>query len=229
MSLLYDRAGALVRKIYDARLSGPPVLDARVDFPDADRFASAWETIRDEALEIARTLPKVPRFHEVMASQADISANDERDWRIFIIKAYGTTIRHNAKRCPQLTDLVNTSRDVVSASLSFLAPRKYVPPHRGPFRGVLRYHLGLVVPRNPEGQAAAILTVDGVPHAIGDGETLLWDDTYMHEVTNHSDSVRIALLLDVRRRGMPLDLELLTRCVIGLVGTSVRLSSQASM
>jgi aspartate beta-hydroxylase len=68
-----------------------------------------------------------------------------------------------------------------------------------------------------------VLTIDGRDHRIGDGESLLWDDTYRHEVLNDSAEMRAALLLDVRRRGMPLDMELLSRVVIGLVRASVLL------
>ena len=32
---------------------------------------------------------------------------------------------------------------------SILAPGKHIPPHDGPYKGVLRYHLGLVVPDAP--------------------------------------------------------------------------------
>ncbi|MGH9200060.1 MAG: aspartyl/asparaginyl beta-hydroxylase domain-containing protein [Vicinamibacterales bacterium] len=49
------------------------------------------------------------------------------------------------------------------------------------------------------------------------GECLLWDDTYPHEVLNESDEVRIALLLDVWRRGMPFDMELLSRLLVRVV------------
>ena len=44
------------------------------------------------------------------------------------------------------------------------------------------------------------MNIDGVPYRLGDGESLLWDDTYPHEVWNRSDRVRIALLLDVWRK-----------------------------
>ena len=39
-----------------------------------------------------------------------------------------------------------------------------------------------------------------VRHRLADGESLLWDDTFPHEVWNRSEEVRIALLLD---RGAP--------------------------
>jgi len=52
----------------------------------------------------------------------------------------------------------------------------------------------------------------------------LWDDTFPHEVRNRGDQVRIALLLDIRRRGMPLDMTLLSSVLISAVGLSVRLN-----
>ena len=66
-----------------------------------------------------------------MIQQESISANDARDWRMFIMKAYGQPIARNLARCPTLAALIASSPDVLSASLSFLAPGKQVPPHRG--------------------------------------------------------------------------------------------------
>jgi hypothetical protein len=54
----------------------------------ADRFTDRWADIRREALVVADMLDDVPRFHDIMPAQADISANDGRDWRVFIMKAY---------------------------------------------------------------------------------------------------------------------------------------------
>ncbi len=223
MSLIYELSAGMVRRIYDRRLSGPAVLDAASHFPDAERFAGAWRKLREEALAVAEDLSRVPRFHELMASQADISANDGRDWRMLILKAYGVPVPGNLTRCPTLAGLLSGSPDVLSATLSFLAPGKHIPRHRGPFRGVVRFYLGLSVPAGPDGRPATVLRLDDVDHAIGDGEWLLWDDTFPHEVWNRSDRVRIALLLDVRRGGMPPDLALLSRLLIGAAGAGVRL------
>src|SRR5262249_32150626 len=92
---LYDRAGNIVRKIYDKRIAGPPVLDESAYFPNAALFAESWQEIRAEALAVARRLETVPRFHEILPEQAPISAQDERDWRVFILKAYGLEVAEN--------------------------------------------------------------------------------------------------------------------------------------
>jgi aspartate beta-hydroxylase len=222
-NILYDQAAELLRRIYSWRLSGPPVLDPVAHFPASERFSAAWQPLRDEALCVADNLSAIPRFHEIMPQQVAISANDERDWRMFIVKAYGVTVPKNAAQCPVLAALVSSAPEVLSATLSFLAPGKRIPEHRGPFRGVIRYYLGLSVPLAPDGLPGTVLTVDGTEYRIGNGQWLLWDDTFAHEVRNDTENVRIALLLDVRRRGMPLDMEMLSRLLIAAAAAAVRL------
>ncbi|HEY2623199.1 MAG TPA: aspartyl/asparaginyl beta-hydroxylase domain-containing protein, partial [Dyella sp.] len=131
-------------------------------------------------------------------------------------------VKDNMASCPILADLVSSSPDVLSATLSFLAPRKHIPRHNGPFRGILRYQLNLEVPTDAQGRPTAVLWLAGQEHRLGNGEHLLWDDTFPHEVWNHSDQTRIALLLDVRRPDMPLDLRLLSRAVTAGVGMVAR-------
>ena len=87
MKLLYESIGDIVRRIYDVRIEGPPVLDVATNFPSAERFSCAWQSIRDEARAVAQQMHRVPRFHEIMREQTSISANDMRDWRMFILKA----------------------------------------------------------------------------------------------------------------------------------------------
>ena len=84
---LYDRTAVAVRAIYDRRIATPAILDAAHYFPNARRFGERWTDIRREALAVAGRLDRIPRFHDLMPAQAEISANDGRDWRRFIMKA----------------------------------------------------------------------------------------------------------------------------------------------
>ena len=220
---LYDHAVDAVRAVYDRRISTPATLDTDHYFPEAERFCARWSAIRDEALAVAATLSQVPRFHDLMPEQADISAQDGRDWRMFIMKAYGVAIDANLRRCPTLAGLLAETPEAVSGVFSFLAPGKHVPRHRGPFRGILRFHLMLSMPNDAAGAPACELIIDGVPWRLADGECLLWDDTFPHEVWNRSDRVRIALLLDVWRKDMPADMLLLSQSIMLLAKTAIRL------
>jgi aspartate beta-hydroxylase len=227
MESWYSAAGDGLRWLYDRRIHTPAILDPAIYFPGAGDFADAWRDLRDEAMAVARRLEKIPRFHEVMRQQAAISANDGRDWRTFVVKAYGTPVPRNIARCPVLARLLDEHPDVLSATFSYLAPGKHIPLHRGPFRGILRLHLGLSMPQGEDGEPGAILWIDGKPHLIADGETLLWDDTYPHEVLNATGKVRTALLLDVRRRGMPAEMALLSSLVVAAMGSVARLHPMA--
>ncbi len=139
MAAFYDLSADVIRGIYDRRIVAPAVLDIDEFFPDGRRFVAAWRQIRDEARGVAEQLNSVPRFHEIMHEQTEISANDGRDWRMLILKAYGIENPANMAKCPLLASIVASAPDVLSASISFLSPGKHVPAHRGPFRGVLRF------------------------------------------------------------------------------------------
>jgi aspartate beta-hydroxylase len=227
MGSFYDRTAAAVRRIYGWRIDSPPVLDMAEHFPAGARFAAGWREMRAEALRAADRLWEVPRFHEIMREQADISANDGRDWRMLILRAYGVEFPENRGRCPTLAALAASAPGVLSASVSFLAPGKHIPPHRGPFRGVLRYYLVLAMPRRADGRPAAVLRIAGRDYRLEEGESLLWDDTFEHEVWNESDHVRAVVLLDVWRPGMPMDMVLLSRALIGLAQAGIRLRGAA--
>ena len=218
----YDRAADVVRAYYDRRIDTPATLDTDRYFPEASRFTGAYPAIRREALAVLDTLHRVPRFHDLMPQQADISAGDGRDWRMFILKAYGVAVEENLQRCPTLAALLAETPDVVSCVVSFLAPRKHIPAHRGPFRGILRFHLMLSMPVADDGLPACELNIDGVPYRLADGDTLLWDDTYPHEVWNRSDEVRIALLLDIWRKDMPADAALVSRALMAATRAWIR-------
>lgn len=220
MTTFYDRASDVVRRIYERRIDTPPVLDAARDFPNSRRFVASWQAIRDEAK--AARLESMPRFHDIMPEQADISANDGKDWRMLILKAYGVEVPENIAKMPTLARLLAESPEVKSATVSFLAPRKHIPRHRGPFRGIMRFHLGLQIPKEPGGRPATVMMIDDDEYRIADGECLLWDDTFPHEVMNNADEPRIALLLDVWRPNMPTDMEILSRLIVGAVQIGMR-------
>lgn len=220
--LLYDHAVGALRAIYDRRIDTPATLEPSHYFPHAGHFEAACPDIRREALAIAGRLEQVPRFHELMPQQEDISAGDGRDWRMFIMKAYGVSVPQNLQRAPTVAKLLAEAPDVVSAVFSFLAPGKHIPRHRGPFRAILRFHLMLTMPTDAQGAPACELIIDDVPYRLAQGESLLWDDTYPHEAWNHSADVRIALLLDVWRRDMPYDVALISRALMAAAKAAIR-------
>src|SRR5262249_958394 len=82
------------------------------------------------------------------------------------------------------------------------------PAHDGPYRGYLRYHLGLMV---PEKDPPSIRIKDQV-YCWKEGESVLFDDSWNHEVYNKCDRDRVILIVDIRRP-MPQPFDIVNRLV----------------
>jgi aspartate beta-hydroxylase len=219
---LSDRTVAVVQHLYARGLATTAILDPSSFFPGAHAFQSRWPELRQEALQVAEHLLSVPRFHDLLPNQAAISANDDRDWRMFVLKAYGIPVSRHLRQCPVLAKLLAHDDAVLSAAFSFLAPGKHIPEHCGPFRGIVRFHLSLSAAPDDTGQPGTVLRIDGRDHRLADGEMLLWDDTFRHEVWNRTSQLRIALLLDVRREHMPTALRLLSAILVAGIASGFR-------
>jgi aspartate beta-hydroxylase len=195
--LILKRLTKRLRQVY-SDLDTPPILDMARYFPAHAALAALYPTLRAEALTVYAANPDIPRFHDITATQTRLSGGDGKNWRMFMVKAYRHVIAANAAQTPVLAGFLRDHPEVTTATLSCLDPGKHIPPHRGPFRGVLRYHLCLYAP-DCGTQAAPWLAVDGTRVPYAEGQALLWDDTFTHEVLNPGPSPRIALLLDIRR------------------------------
>lgn len=224
MTGLMTRAAHGIRNLYDRSISTTAVMDANAYFPAAEAFESEWQSIRKEALSLTKGLESVPRFHEVLRPQEYLSTAGGRDWRVFIPRAYGYDVQNNMALCPVLAKLLKEHPEVVTANISIIDPHKHIPEHRGPFRGITRYTLGLYVPKLENGAPGVVVTIDGKDYRIGSGDSLLWDDTFDHSVVNETDELRIALLLDVYRPNMPIHLRWITNIIISVIGLEFRIN-----
>ncbi len=79
---------------------------------------------------------------------------------------------------------------------SILEPGKHLPPHRGPYNGVLRLHLGLIV---PEPREQLSIRVENDVYRWHEGEPVIFDDAYEYEAWNLTPHTRMVLLVDFRK------------------------------
>ena len=226
MNQLYAISSGMVRGLYDRYLDTPPVLDKQRYFPEHALFETHWREIRSECLTLMREIEAIPQFHDLMQEQADLSQYGGKYWRMFVLRAYGVDNAVNQARCPATASLLRDRPHILSATLSFLEGHKHIPPHRGPFRGILRFHLGVVIPKMTDGSSSSRLLIDGKPYPLEEGSTLLWDDTFEHAAWNVADSIRAALLLDVARPGMPWPLAAFNWLVLKAIGLLIRVRGQ---
>lgn len=152
-----------------------------------------YELIKAEALNIYDTYD-LPAFNEVN-NIFDRIASDK--WKVFILKWYDDPLETNCyQRCPNTCKLLEQMPEVRCAMFSILMPGMHIPPHKGPFTGALRYHLGLSIPKDRKN---CYITVNKQNYYWKEGEGVLFDDTYEHEVKNDTNEIRIVLFADIVR------------------------------
>jgi aspartyl/asparaginyl beta-hydroxylase (cupin superfamily) len=107
-----------------------------------------WKSIRAELDEVLDYRDDLPNFQDISVDQASIT--DDDGWKTYFFFGYGFRSDANCARCPQTAALLDEVPGLTTAFFSILSPHKHIGAHRGPWRGVLRYHLALRVPDPPE-------------------------------------------------------------------------------
>jgi beta-hydroxylase len=173
-----------------AKLGNPRVYDNAM-FPWAAEIEGEWQTIRGELNHILLRTEDLPSVQDI--STDAVSITQDRGWKMFLLVAYGVKSEPNIRLCPETWRIVQKIPGLKTAMFSIFEPGKRLPPHRGPYNGVLRLHLGLIVPE-PRDQSA-IRVGPQVCH-WQEGRALIFDDAYEHESWNGTKSARVVLFVD---------------------------------
>lgn len=187
-----------------------PIFEA-TEFDWIKPLEADWDRIRAELDEVLKKPAELPNFQDISRDQVNITRDDR--WKTFFLYGYGYRMDRHCDLCPETTRLVEAIPGMFTAFFSVLAPGKHIPLHRGPYKGVLRCHLALMVPEPGE---ECWIEVGGERAHWQEGHCLVFDDTYKHQVQNNTDGMRVVLFLDVLR---PLRFpgSLLNRIILGLI------------
>jgi beta-hydroxylase len=168
-----------------------PILDRR-GFPQLDLLQQNWQVIRDEAMHLFDE-----GFIKAAEKHSDASFNSffKQGWKRFYLKWYGEPLASAESLCPNTVKLLASIPTVKAAMFALLPPGSKLNPHRDPFAGSLRYHLGLITPNSDDCR----IFVDGQMHAWRDGKDVVFDETYVHWAENRTDQTRVILFADVER------------------------------
>ncbi|MBI1398026.1 MAG: aspartyl/asparaginyl beta-hydroxylase domain-containing protein [Betaproteobacteria bacterium] len=204
----------VVNRYLDRHTGGaarPVSFDVDATCPALSELQRRYVDVRTELLGVLDRRDQIPKYHEIDSNQAYISSSVDTQsaWRTFVLYSIGTPNALNAARCPTTAAMLARVPHLVNAFFSILEPGKSIPAHCGPYRGVLRYHLALIVPTR---NRPSIRVRDHV-HTWTEGEGFLFDDSWEHEVYNKADELRAVLAVDVLRP-LPLLPHLVNRMVI---------------
>ncbi len=189
---------AAVRKLeavmgHGSLVGDKPVFDNR-DFPWAAELEANAAVIRQELEGVLGLSEALPTMQAISKTQRKLIKTD--GWKTYFFTAFGERATRNCERCPQTAALIDKIPDLEEAFFSILAPGSHIRAHRGVYKGLIRAHLGLVVPQPSSDCRMAV--GDEMIH-WKEGECVVFDDTYQHEVWNDTDGVRVVLLIDVHR------------------------------
>jgi len=177
-------------------------------FPWVASIEAGSTAIRTEMDTLLVHRDKIPNFQDISEDQNVLTEGDR--WKTYFLYAYGHQAERNCAQCPKTARLLASIPGLKTAMFSILAPKKHVPEHRGPYKGVLRYHLGLII---PEPNTSCRIRVADEVRSWQEGKSLIFDDSHLHEVWNDSDSWRVVLFVDFLRP-LPFPLSLLNRVMV---------------
>ena len=176
--------------LHYSKVGNPWVYD-NAQFPWVGKLECEWRSIRQELEKVLVRKDDLPGFREIAADVGTIS--DDHGWKTFLLAGYGISSRRNIAACPETWRILRSVPGLKTAMFSIFEPGQHLPPHRGPYNGVLRLHLGLMV---PEPQHAAAIRIGGQVCHWQEGHVLIFDDAYEHEAWNRTNGVRVVLFVD---------------------------------
>ena len=183
-------------------------------FPWIAEVEANWTTIRAELEQVLEDHDALPNFQDISKDQIEITDDDH--WKTFFLYGYGFEAKLGTELCPRTAALMRGIPGMTTAMFSILSPRKHILDHRGPYKGVLRYHLGLIVPHDAED--CKIRVGEDFRH-WQEGASMVFDDTFNHEVWNETDEKRVVLFVDVLRP-LPFPESLINRAIVKAISYS---------
>jgi beta-hydroxylase len=161
-------------------------------FKELEPLQQNWQIIRAEA-ENLLALKKIKAAEQ--NNDAGFNSFFKNGWKRFYLKWYDASHPSAEQLCPQTYALLKAIPSVKAAMFAELPPGGKLNPHRDPYAGSLRYHLGLATPNDDR----CFIDVDGERHSWRDGQGVMFDETFIHWAINGSESDRIILFCDVER------------------------------
>ncbi len=170
-----------------------PVFDNK-DFGWTTLLEENWLTIRKELEGILANHQQFPSLQDIQKEQ--IVLNQDNNWKTYFLFGFGLKAVKNCEACPVTASLLEKIPDMKTAFFSILYPGKHIPAHKGVFKGLIRSHLGLIIPGK---KGDCLMRIDNQKILWEEGKAVVFDDTYEHEVWNNSNQVRVVLLIDIIR------------------------------
>ncbi|CAG9769531.1 unnamed protein product [Ceutorhynchus assimilis] len=180
------------RSLYNVdRLTAKPWWESK-DLPSYQKLFAAlkenWQQIRHEGLA---ALNEKGYFRDEAENLKDTGT-----WKQLELFARGQKFSKNCARSPVTCGIIQNFVDASGcrrgqSKFSVMHPGTHVWPHCGPTNCRLRVHLGLKVPSN------TFIRVAEETRSWTEGDIIIFDDSFEHEVWHNGTEFRLVLIVDV--------------------------------
>ena len=186
------------RFFYFPDLPSKPYLNPE-DHPWAASLRASFPGIREEATELLHQDGFFEDFVRIRKGDRieNYLGGAKPKWSAFFFYRHGVRNDANHLRCPvtshslESIELCRIAHHAPEICFSILTPGTHILPHYGVTNVRSVMHLPLLVPKD-----CALNLVDVGEHAWREGELVMFDDTFLHESWNRSDTMRVILLMD---------------------------------
>ena len=203
------KGAAPINKFFEERCNDPPVFDSR-DFKWTENFRHRWTDILNEFNDYRKEY-LIPAYKDVNVG----SSGGTEGWKALFLRVFNNDTEV-IKKFPKTKKLLDSCL-CTAAYFSMLEPGTHIPEHRGVFKGVIRYHLGLKIPSDWEN---CFIVVDGQKLHWREGKDLMFDDMFLHHVENNTKESRVVLFMDIKRDFKNFMLNAINNIVIGKIATN---------
>jgi aspartyl/asparaginyl beta-hydroxylase (cupin superfamily) len=190
ISLYFKDKMDLLNRLFEYYCNDPAVFDSK-DIPWTKNFRDNWKLILQEYLEYSNkySIPNYTKINEITSS-CDVNNR----WKTLFLRIFNadTNITH---LFPQTMQLIKICPCTL-AFFSVFEPGTKLTRHRGVYKGVIRYHLPLIVPDEWD---KCFINVNGRVLNWQIGSDLVFDDRFLHHAENNTNQVRVVLFLDIKR------------------------------
>lgn len=166
-------------------------------FENLELLEQNWEVISEEAkgLMDAGYFSKTTDRNNNSFYDVGFRTFYKYGWSKFYCNWYGTTLNSAKEYCPKTVELLNQIPSVNGAMFALLPANSLLTRHLDPLACSFRYHLGLTTPNSDD----CFISVDGQIRSWRDGESFMFDETYLHFVENNTEQQRLILMCDIER------------------------------
>lgn len=160
------------------------------DFPELKLLKSNWKKIRDEILDFEKKYGAVKGINTY--SPPDL-INDV-GWSNIYLENFMWRFHKNRKNFPFTCSLIDTIPNCTYSAFSILSANAAIKPHYGDTNGIIRCHLGLIIPDN---YPVCGIRVRDEERGWAEGEFTLFTEAHLHTTWNNSSSRRFILVVDI--------------------------------